>query len=105
MEENENQSVEAAVYEINTLQEIDLSTTVKYMTSPDYKIRFIAEYLQVKIRYNKLKNVLLKDEVDELDFELSCGRDVLEDQLYSMREYIDSLQKRAILEAIPLPRI
>lgn len=34
---------------------IELKDTVGLMKSSDYKERFIAEYTQVKIRYEKLK--------------------------------------------------
>ena len=39
---------------------MELKDTIDLMNSNDYKERFIAEYLQVKIRYNKLLNMLMK---------------------------------------------
>lgn len=36
---------------------MELKDTISLMTSADYKERFIAEYLQLKIRYNKLLNI------------------------------------------------
>lgn len=99
------EDLESIVNEINILPKVDLSTTVRYMTHPDYRVRFIAEYMQVKIRHDSLENVLIKDELGELDFSLSCSRDMLEDQLFNMKEYMESLKKRAIVEKIPLPRI
>lgn len=36
------------------------------MCSSDYKERFVAEYRQVKIRYEKLKNFCNKIEVEEM---------------------------------------
>ena len=37
---------------------IELKDTVDLMKSSDYKERFIAEYTQVKIRYEKLKKLI-----------------------------------------------
>lgn len=42
---------------------MELKETVELMNSVDYKDRFIAEYHQVKIRYEKLKNFCNKIEV------------------------------------------
>lgn len=45
---------------------MELKETVELMNSEDYKERFIAEYRQVKIRYEKLKNFCNKIEVEEM---------------------------------------
>ena len=47
---------------------IELKDTVEMMGSADYKERFVAEYVQLKIRYNKLYAVLEKYAADKLDF-------------------------------------
>ena len=54
--------------------------------------------MQNVIRYNGLRNVLLKDDVGALEFDISARRNILEDQLYTMNEYIEILIKRSILE-------
>ena len=45
---------------------MELKETVELMNSEDYKERFVAEYHQVKIRYEKLKNFCNKIEVEEM---------------------------------------
>ena len=47
----------------------ELKDTVDLMNSSDYKERFQAEYLQTKIRYNKLHKMLVKYEAKTLNFE------------------------------------
>ena len=65
---------------------MELIDTIDLMTSDDYKDRFMAEYYQVKIRYQKLKSILDKYEEGTLDFEPSCSisllmiqREIMED--------------------------
>lgn len=45
---------------------MELKETVELMNSEDYKERFVAEYHQVKIRYEKLKNFCNKIEVETM---------------------------------------
>ena len=44
-------------YEKEDNDDMELKETINLMTSADYKERFKAEYYQVKIRYEKLKNM------------------------------------------------
>lgn len=81
---------------------MELKDTVEMMNSEDYKERFKAEYLQTKIRYEKLSNMLIKYEAGTLSFTPSCSKEVLEDQLYYMNEYIRTLKIRAEIEGIEL---
>ena len=81
---------------------MELKDTIEMMNSEDYKERFKAEYLQTKIRYEKLFNVIIKMEAGTLDFTLSCPKEVLEDQLYYMNEYLRILRIRAEIEDIEL---
>ena len=49
---------------------MELKDTIDLMNSPDYKERFKAEYMQVKIRYEKLKSFCNKIEAAEIiDFD------------------------------------
>ena len=41
---------------------MELKDTVELMNSADYKERFKAEYLQTKIRYDKLHKLIIKME-------------------------------------------
>lgn len=81
---------------------MELIDTVDLMTSNDYKDRFMAEYYQVKIRYQKLKSILDKYEEGTLDFEPSCSISLLMIQRDIMEDYLNVLQDRAITENISL---
>lgn len=79
---------------------MELIDTIDLMTSDDYKDRFMAEYYQVKIRYQKLKSILDKYEEGSLDFEPSCSISLLMIQRDIMEDYLNVLQDRAITENI-----
>ena len=81
---------------------VELKETVDFMNSKDYKERFKADYLQTKIRYEKLNNMLIKYEAGTLGFEPTCPKEILEDQLYYMNEYLRTLRIRAEIENINL---
>lgn len=83
----------------------ELKDTVKYMISMSYKNRFIAEYQQVKIRYNKLKSMCKKWDAGVLDFTPTCSRTIYDSQLKCMKEYLDILERRAKMEDIDLSEI
>ena len=82
---------------------MDLQDTIELMVSNDYKERFIAEYCQLKIRYNKLMAMLDKWDADELDFEPTCPREWYDVQIEAMEQYLDILTDRAEAEEIELP--
>ena len=112
----EEQPTYAGIYE--------LKDTAKMMTSPDYKIRFVAEYIQLKIRYEKLKYLLTrweaggrrfdmdrpchspeeyeKDLTDWLGFLPSCSFGLLKEQQRQMGELLHTLEVRSIIEGIDL---
>lgn len=81
---------------------MELKDTVDLMNSEDYKERFKAEYLQTKIRYDKLCKMLVKQEAGTLDFEPICTRGLLLKQKRCMSEYLDSLEIRAEVEGVDL---
>lgn len=80
----------------------ELKDTIELMNSADYKDRFKAKYLQIKIRYDKLHKMLVKYEAKTLDFEPSCPINILQMQANYMREYLKQLEIRAEIEAIDL---
>ena len=53
---------------------MELKETVDLMNSEDYKERFKAEYLQTKIRYNKLHSMLVKWDAKTLSFTPTCPK-------------------------------
>lgn len=81
---------------------MELLDTVKLMESDDYKERFKAEYLQTKIRYDKLLKMIVKYESNTLDFEPSCSIELLKKQASTMGQYLYCLEMRAKIEGIEL---
>lgn len=85
---------------------MELKETIELMCSSDYKERFVAEYHQVKIRYEKLKNFCNKIEVETMlgkevtkhDFPL----ELLREQQKYMGLYLSILEKRALIENVEL---
>lgn len=85
---------------------MELKETVELMNSEDYKERFVAEYRQVKIRHEKLKNFCNKIEVETmLGKEVTkhdCPLELLREQQKYMGLYLSVLEKRALIENIVL---
>jgi len=81
---------------------MELKDTIEMMQSADYKERFKAEYLQTKIRYTKLHNMLVKADASALDFTPTCSLDLLRKQKEAMGRYLYSLEVRAVVENIQL---
>lgn len=92
--------------EETTYEPIDLKDTVTDMCSEDYKERFRAEYIQLAIRYNRLKNIVDGCRNGVIDYTtLSCPATVLIMQLDDMWSYRTVLEARAAIEGIDLPKI
>lgn len=81
---------------------MELQDTVNLMQSTDYKDRFIAEYWQLKIRYDKLTKFLSDWDNDTLTIQPSCARGIHEAQLSAMKEYLHILEMRATIEKIEI---
>lgn len=85
---------------------MELHNTIKLMTSEDYKERFIAEYLQTKIRYEKLKDFCNRIEAAIIDGteepKHDCPLYLLQEQQAAMGEYLHILEIRAVIEKIKL---
>ena len=81
---------------------MELKDTVQMMESVDYKERFKAEYLQLKIRINGLRNMLKKYKAGTLPFTPSCSYDLLNGQLKAMELDATYLEERAEIEGIDL---
>ena len=81
---------------------MELKDTVEMMGSADYKERFKAEYLQLEIRVNGLRNMLKKYKDGTLTFKPSCSYDLLNGQLKAMELYATYLDERAEIEGINL---
>lgn len=107
MEDKQGLTLEEVVKIINDMDEIAVSDPIIHdlIISSDYKARFVGEYVELKIRYNKLHKMLIKHEAGTLGFEPTCDISILEDQAYHMGNYLKRLEIRAEIEKITLPRI
>lgn len=107
MEDKQGLTLEEVVKVINDMDEITVSDPIIHdlIISSDYKARFVGEYVELKIRYNKLHKMLIKHEAGTLGFEPTCDISILEDQAYHMGNYLKQLEIRAEIEKITLPRI
>ena len=107
MEDKQGLTLEEVVKVINDMDEIAVSDSIIHdlIISSDYKARFVGEYVELKIRYNKLHKMLIKHEAGTLGFEPTCDISILEDQAYHMGNYLKQLEIRAEIEKITLPRI
>ena len=85
--------------------------TIELMRSTDYKDRFRAEYMQTKIRYEKLKAFNTRIEAAERTmYEKAkvyepvhaCPADMLREQQSVMGEFLHILELRAVIEGIDL---
>lgn len=80
----------------------ELAETARMMVSADYKERFVAEYVQVKNRYNGLRSMVEKWDAGNLPFVPTCPRETYGFQLRAMKDYMDILVVRAKIEGIAL---
>ena len=80
----------------------ELSDTIDFMCSKDYKDRFKAEYYQTKIRYDKLHKMLVKYDAGTLEFQPTCPIEILKRQCSHMGAYLYELEVRAEIEKIEL---
>lgn len=81
---------------------MELYQTSSYMSSDDYEERFVAEYYQTRIRYNRLRHALIKDKARTLEYEFDCPKKLLKKQLKDMKHYLEDLEVRAEIEDIDL---
>lgn len=79
-----------------------LADTCKGMTSDNFKDRFVAEYWQLKIRYDNLSRMLDNYQKGTLKFTPKSSYNILFTQLVHMRGYLASLEDRACIEGIEL---
>jgi hypothetical protein len=81
----------------------DMNSSIELMRSADYKERFAAEYIQLRIRTEKLSEMVQKYKNGTLDFTPKCSVELLEDQLRHMQAYLTDLEVRAGIEMIDIP--
>lgn len=77
-----------------------LEETIDMMISNDYNEKFIAEYHQLKERYNDLNKMI--NNWDNLDFKPFCSLSIYQSQVSAMKQYLNILELRARIENINL---
>ena len=96
---------------MQTYFNIELRDTISLMNSGNYKKRFVAEYWQTKIRYEKLKAFNTRIEAADLTQHIDNGVDMplhdcpfeqLLEQQSVMGQYLHILETRAVIEGIDL---
>ena len=85
----------------------ELNETIELMTSENYKERFVAEYWQTKIRYEKLKDFCNKIEASHMSDNVKepkhdCSLELLREQQMYMGMLLHKLELRALIEEIDL---
>ena len=84
---------------------MQLKDTVELMTSKDWKDRFVAEYLQTKIRYEKLHKLIVKREFGKINFDTPISLESWKGQERYMGSYLYELEKQAAIHGIELPEL
>lgn len=87
------------------LKIFSLKDCYPYLTSEDYKDRFIGEFIELGLRIHRLETMIRMYRSGDLDFTPNCSLGILELQLTQMRGYKTILEKRAIIENIELPEV
>ena len=109
---NSANSPELATVSRDDLPRTDFDHTIEMMRSPNYKKRFKAEYLQTKIRYEKLKAFNTRIEAGERFCfgggktveapKHDCPLELLREQQSIMGQYLHILEVRAVIEGVDL---
>ena len=81
---------------------IELKDTAELMSSNDFRERFVAEYLQTKIRYDRLRKMIVKYEAGTLPFTPKNSLELFKKQASAMGNYLYCLEVRAQNEGIEL---
>ena len=70
--------------------------------TPEWQVRFIEEYNELKNRKMKLHKMLVKYDAGTLDFKPTCPVELLKQQEIVMSEYMRILEIRAQMEGVIL---
>ena len=81
---------------------MELKDTYELMTSPDFKERFKAEVYQLENRINGLTRMLIKYKNGTLEFTPKCSYELLDEKRVAMINYLEILEKRAVIEGIDI---
>lgn len=81
-------------------EKLEFERSASLMSSTDYKERFIAEYIQLRVRRDRLSRFLTNWDNGALTFEPTCPRSIYGIQLRSMDDYLAILEARMVIEGI-----
>ena len=84
---------------------MELKDTIDLMTSSEWTDRFKAEYLQTKIRYEKLHKMIVMRDAGKHLFDTPIPLESWKEQARHMGNYLYELEKQAAIHGIELPRI
>ena len=87
------------------MEHFELKNTVALMISSRWEDRFAAEYMQTKIRYEKLHKMIVKREVGKLPFDTPIPLESWKKQAKHMGRYLHELEKQAEIHGIDLPTV
>lgn len=79
---------------------MELKDCIYFTNSNDYKERFMGEYFELAIRYQKLNDYIEKIKTE--DAKHDCPIELLSKQALIMRDYMALLMERATIEHIDL---
>lgn len=82
---------------------LTLKDTAKLMEGNKNE-KLIAEYMQTKIRYDKLHEICVKLEAGTLNFKPITSMEHMKEQKMYMGNYLRMLEIRAELEGVELPK-
>lgn len=105
LEDNKTEILNRILKKLLDNGELYLIDTIPFMLNDYYENRFIAEYLQIKIRHKKLVEFLDAYKDDYIETNINVNQTILKEQVNIMKKYIDVLEKRAEIEDIKLPKI
>ena len=105
MEENTSETMSEHLFR-------NLAETAAGMDSDDFEDRFIAEYVQLKYRIDKLRKTTAAIRATECyeyvnlpKIKHDCPLTMLENQLHHMEKYLEIMEQRAYCEGIMLPKV
>ena len=84
------------------IQATEIREIAHLLISDDYKQRFVGEYWELRIRLEKLNDMIRKHDLGVLGFQPDCPIPKLREQANIMWDYLNVLEDRAIYEKIDL---
>lgn len=88
---------------MNIMADLNKNSAVENETvTPEWQVRFIEEYNELKNRKMKLHKMLVKYDAGTLDFKPTCPVELLKQQEIVMSEYMRILEIRAQMEGVIL---